>query len=248
MKKLLFRICYDGTSYHGWQVQPNGISVQETIQDALEKLFLKREAICGCSRTDAGVHANEYFFHMVTENQMDTDKIRYALNRSFLPKDIVVLDITQVQDNFHARYSAIGKEYCYNIWNDICPSPFFRNYSWWYRPKLSVSKMKEAVPYLLGRKDFSSFCASGSSVNDHVRELYDIDINRDGAKIVFRVRGDGFLYNMVRILVGTFVDISEGRINPDDLPGIIKACNRSLAGATAPPQGLFLNRVFYSQF
>lgn len=246
MKKLLFRISYDGTDYHGWQVQPNGLSVQERIQDALEQLLGKREPICGCSRTDAGVHAREYFFHMTTESSIPAQQIQYALNRSFLPNDIAVLDVTEVPMDFHARYSAIGKEYCYQIWNSVYPNPFLRSTAWWYRPKLSVAKMEAGIPYLLGRKDFSSFCASGSSVENHVRELFEIVIEQKDELIEFRFRGDGFLYHMVRILVGTLVELSQGKIKAEELPYILEAKDRSLAGATAPPTGLFLNHVFYS--
>lgn len=247
MKKLLFRICYQGAQYHGWQVQKNGISVQERFQDALEGLLKKRNPICGCSRTDAGVHAREYFFHMVTDSPISEAQMKIALNRSFLPRDIAVLDIVPVPMSFHARYSAVGKEYCYQIWNAEYPSPFLKDMSWWYRPKLSVDAMREGIPYLLGRKDFSSFCAAGSSVINHHRELFEIAVERFDELIQLRFRGDGFLYHMVRILVGTFVAISEGRLQSVDLPRILEACDRSLAGATAPPEGLFLNRVFYSQ-
>lgn len=244
MRNLLLKITYDGTNYHGWQVQPNGVTVQEKIQDAIEKITSVRENVTGCSRTDAGVHANDFCCNFRTESKMDCFRLSGALN-AVLPMDIRVKECTEVDPLFHARYSCKGKRYIYKIWNGKYQNPFYLNYACYYRPQLDEVLLNEAGVAFLGTHDFSSFCASGSAVTDTVRRITEFGVRRDGDFVTVCVSGDGFLYNMVRIMVGTLFEIAENKINPDEISGIISDCDRQRAGRTAPPQGLYLDKVFY---
>lgn len=246
MRKLLVCIRYNGTNYHGWQVQDNAISVQETIQDAIEKLTGVREGVSGCSRTDSGVHANSYYFHMYTQSSIPEKGFFRALNK-YLPKDIAVLSVKEIEDDFHARYSAIGKEYVYKIWNKQERNPFLQNMAWHYNRGIDLNLINEALPYIIGKHDFSSFCAMGAKPGDKTRTIYESDVKLKDGLLEFRFYGDGFLYNMVRILVGTMIFVSEKKIKPCDLPYIIEAKDRSEAGKTSPAHGLYLNKVVYNQ-
>ena len=242
--RVLLKIAYLGTNYHGWQVQPNGITVQQVLQDALESIYSIRYGITGCSRTDAGVHANEFYCHYDTDKHIPESGIVSALN-AVLPNDISVLNCRYVSDDFHARYSASGKEYVYRIYNSNVPSPFEFDRCWRISRRLNEETMNTFAKGLIGTYDFIGFSSSGRTVVDTVRTVYECNVSRDGDFITISISADGFLYNMVRIIVGTLVDVSDGKISPESAKDVLLSLSRESAGQTAPPQGLFLNKVFY---
>ena len=242
--RILLKLSYLGTNYHGWQVQPNGTTVQEVLQNALESLYQMRPGVTGCSRTDAGVHANEFFCHYDAQRFIPCDNIIAALNTA-LPHDISVTECRYVEDDFHSRYSAKGKEYVYKIYNRKAPNPFLADRSWHIARKLDISKMNTFAHGLIGKFDFVGFSSSGRTVTDTVRTIYDCSVELQDDIITVKISADGFLYNMVRIIVGTLVDVSDGKIDCNDAAAIINSKDRSKAGVTAPPHGLFLNKVFF---
>ena len=246
MRNLLLTLRYRGTNYHGFQVQQNGVTVCQVFQDAQEKVFGSRLDIKGCSRTDAGVHANAFCLNFRTENQIPCEKVPIALN-IHLPGDVAVTDCREVPLDFHARYDCCGKEYCYLLHNSRIKDPFLENLAWLYPYPVDAQELEQAAQLLLGTHDFSAFCSAGSTVEDPVRTLYSFQVRREGDLIRFIVRGDGFLYNMVRILVGTLLEISARRRTPESLLQALESGQRSQAGRTAPACGLYLNRVFYNQ-
>lgn len=251
--KILLRIAFLGKAYCGYQVQPNGVTVQQRLNEAAKDLFGYDCDIVGCSRTDSGVHANEFYVAVskkgagFIETSIPVEKIPQAISVR-LPNDISVLSASMVEDSFHPRYDVIYKEYVYQIWNGRARNPFLVDRSW-HCPKpidgKALEKMQIAARAFVGKKDFASFMAADSKIKDSVRTVIDASVTRDGDLIVFRVSADGFLYNMVRIFTGTLIDVAYGRIDVDDIERIIKACDRSEAGSTAPPEGLFLNKVVY---
>jgi len=244
MRNILIKLSYNGYAYHGWQVQSNAKTVQEVLQNAVEIICNKRESITGCSRTDSGVHANEYCCTLSTENQIPCNKLVNALNGN-LPQDIAVLSCAEVDADFHPRYDCKEKEYIYKIWNSEVRNPFFQNTHLHYKYKLDAEKLDKVSKDFIGTHDFSAFCAAGGSVEDKVRTVKSFYVERSGDEVIMRVSADGFLYNMVRIMVGTLLDISSGRIDENSIPAIIESKKRENAGVTAPPQGLYLNKVTY---
>lgn len=245
MRNILLTIKYLGTAYSGWQVQANAPSVQQTLQDAIEKLFGVRESVVGCSRTDAGVHANMYCCNVRTSSALPCDVVVRGLN-AHLPDDIAVLSCRDVDYDFHARYDCCGKEYIYIIHNSHIRDPFLLGRSLDFKKHIDADFLNKQAQSFVGTHDFKAFCASGSSVQSTVRTVKSFRVTRDGENVIMSVKADGFLYNMVRIMVGTLTDITLGRIKPDTIPEIIASCERKNAGVTAPPQGLYLNRVYYS--
>lgn len=244
MKNYLLQISYNGYSYHGWQVQNNAVTIQEKLQNAIESVFGKREDIKGCSRTDAGVHANKFCCSFKSEKEIPVGRIPSALNAN-LPLDIAVENCTEMPLDFHARYDCKGKEYVYKIWNANERNPFYNNLYYHYKYKIDAEILNEEAQSFVGEHDFSSFCAAGGSVEDKIREIYSFRVERDGDEVLFCVSGNGFLYNMVRIMVGTLLEISCGKIERGRVSGIIEEKDRDKAGFTAPPQGLYLNDVYY---
>jgi tRNA pseudouridine38-40 synthase len=244
MRNLLFTISFCGTAYHGWQVQNNAVTVQQTVQDAIEKIIQKRENIVGCSRTDAGVHANMYCFNMKTESVIPCEKLVSGIN-AMLPDDISVIDCSEVNESFHARYDCKRKEYKYLILNSKISNPFLVNRAFLYPYKIDVAFLNEQAKQFIGRFDYSAFCNAGSSVEDTVRSVDFASVTRDVDLVEFTVSADGFLYNMVRIMVGTLLDISSGKIPENSIKDIILSKNRDSAGFTAPGCGLYLNKVEY---
>lgn len=244
MRNLLLRLMYDGSAYHGWQVQPNGVTVQEKLQDALEQILGVRENVTGCSRTDSGVHARDFCCNIRTENSIDCYKLTGSLN-AVLPDDICVKSCTEVGTDFHARYDCLGKRYVYRVWNESYKNPFLTKYAYHYKNRLDADFLNRQAQVYVGTHDFSGFCSSGSSVEDTVRTVHSFSVERNGGEVLFSVEADGFLYNMVRIMVGTLIEISENRIEKDTLASIIKSKDRMRAGRTAPPQGLYLDKVIY---
>ena len=245
MRNIKITIEYDGTKYNGWQTQKNGSGIQEMITNAIHQVCLDVDKINGAGRTDAGVHAFGQIANFFTDSNVPVKKMATAIN-AFLPKDIVVKSAEEVDKDFHSRYSAKGKKYMYVVNNSETRSAldFYREY---YLPyKVDYKKIKKAAEYFEGTHDFRGFMASGSSVKDTVRTISKIHIKkRDDGRIIFNFVGDGFLYNMVRILVGTLLDVGIGKINPEDVKDIILSKNRTKAGKTAPAQGLYLVEVYY---
>ncbi len=243
--KILLELAYCGSAYHGWQVQGDALTVQKILQDACEQLFGYRPPVTGCSRTDSGVHAKQFFCTAEGVFSVPVDRIPAALN-TLLPEDVSVLDAREVSLDFHARYSCTGKEYFYDICISRYRDPLTVGRAWQYCRPLDVKRMNQAAQYLCGKHDFASFCAAGSSVIDTVRTVSALTAEQAGDHILVRISADGFLYNMVRIIVGTLVEVGRGAMPPEQAERILYAADRSKAGPTAPACGLYLNRVFYS--
>ena len=244
MRNLLLTLRYNGTDFHGWQIQPNGNTIQQELCNAFKKLSGNDENIIGCSRTDAGVHANMFCCNVRTECNVPADKIPDALN-FYLPPEISVYGCQDVDYDFHARYDCKGKEYIYLIYNGKHRNPFYENKAMFYPFKIDAEMLNNEAKDFVGTHDFSSFCSVGSSIEDKTREIYDCKVIRNGDLVEIRVSGNGFLYNMVRIIVGTLMDIQKGKIEKGSIPKIIEGCDRENAGVTAPAHGLYLNKVFY---
>ena len=244
MRNLLLTLRYNGTAFHGWQVQPNGATVQQELCNALKKLSGNDENIIGCSRTDAGVHANMFCCNVRTECNVATEKIPDALN-FYLPPEIAVYDCKDVGFDFHARYDCKGKEYVYLIYNGKYRNPFYDNKAMFYPYEIDAEMLDIEAKSFIGTHDFSAFCSAGTDIEDKVREIYDCSVTRNGDLIEIRVSGNGFLYNMVRIIVGTLLGIQKGKIEKGGIPEILESRNRENAGVTAEPHGLYLNKVFY---
>lgn len=246
MRNLRLRLMYNGAAYHGWQVQNNAVTVQGTIEAVIEKIFGKHLTVYGCSRTDSGVHANEYYCNFRTEKEMSCQQVINALNGN-LPSDIAVLDCEEVKDEFHSRFDCVSKQYVYRIWNSPVKNPFELHTAYHYKYRLDETVLDKAAKDYIGTYDFKAFCSAGSSVEDTVRTVKSASVTRNGDFVEFRVEADGFLYNMVRIMVGTLIGINEGKIDKDSIKQIILSGDRLNAGVTAPPQGLFLDRVYYKE-
>lgn len=235
---------YDGTNYCGWQVQKNGISVQEVLNKSIKSIVKEDVYIIGSGRTDAGVHALGQSAHFKTQTSIPIDKIPFAIN-SKLPKDIRVQKAIERDGDFHSRYSAGGKIYVYKILNNEHGSALHYNRMYHISQRLDVDKMRQAAKAFLGTYDFTGFSSVHSSVIDKVRTIYYSDFNINNDEITYTIKGNGFLYNMVRIIMGTLVQVGKGKIAPEDLPMIIKSKERSKAGPTAPAHGLYLQKVLY---
>lgn len=242
--RYLMTIQYDGTAYHGWQVQPNAVTVQPTVQDALQKVLQFRPNVTGCSRTDSGVHANKYCFHFDCDGKIPPSAMIKAVNAN-LPPDIAAYDCKAVADDFHARYSVKKKQYVYRIYNGRYRNPFYNNYALYVNMPLDEHIMNRAAAEFCGRHDFTAFCSAGASTVDNTRTVFEANVVRNGDLIEFTVTANGFLYNMVRIMTGTLIFVSMGKIAADDIADIINSGDRTRAGITVAPQGLYLNDVIY---
>lgn len=240
-------IAYDGTNFHGFQNQPNGRTVQGEIEKTLQKMANgQRISIHGSGRTDSGVHALGQVIHFDYPEERPLERMRFALDTQ-TPEDIGVLQVEQVAEDFHARYLVKEKTYQFKVDIGKPRSPFRRHYASYFPYPLDIEKMQQALPDLLGTHDFTSFCASGSSIEDKVRTIYEarLEVNAAGDELTFTFRGDGFLYKMIRILVGTLLKIGNNRLPVDSIPTILAAKDRNLAGPTAHPEGLYLVKVRY---
>ena len=247
MQNFLLTLAYDGTNYCGFQVQPNGRSVAQTFQDALQAVRGSRPDIKGCSRTDAGVHALGFKLNFHADTRIPAAKLPLALNQH-LPPDIRVLDAQVVPEDFHARYAAHTKTYLYRIHNHPIDSPFDAAYYTRVPRHLDEARMQAAAQQFVGRHDFLALCAAGSSAAAHgdtVRTITDCHVTRKGDEIDIEVTADGYLYNMVRILAGTLCEAGAGRLDPAEIPAILESRDRSRAGPTLPAKGLFLKCVEY---
>lgn len=243
MRNIKLTIEYNGKNYKGWQRQPDQPTVQQQIEDALYKITKEKININGSGRTDAGVHALGQIATFYTNSNIECEKIKLGLN-SIIPLDIAITNSEEVNEEFHARFSAKRKIYKYVIYNNRVRSPILMDYSMHVPYKLDIYKMKEVSKELIGTYDFTSFTSTRSKVQNKVRTIYDIEIDKNEDMIEIRYTGNGFLYNMARILTGTLVDISRGIIK-EDIQEIISAKDRKRAGTTAPPYGLYLLKVIY---
>lgn len=247
MRNLLVKIKYDGRDFCGWQVQHGLRTVQAVFQDALRDVLKENVPIIGCSRTDSGVHANEFCVSFRTECGIPCERLPLALNAK-LPPDIAAMECTQVAEGFHARYDCRGKQYRYLILNAPVRDPFWHARALWYKYPLDAEWMDRQCRDYIGTHDFSSFCAANTDVKDKVRTVSQCGVRRlpdDQRMIEFTVTADGFLYNMVRIMVGTLLQMSAGRLEEGCIPSVIGAKDRGQAGFTADACGLYLNKVLY---
>lgn len=238
-KRIKLTVAYDGTNYCGFQVQPNAPTIEGELNKHLSTLLGEDIKVIGASRTDAGVHALCNVAVFDTESRMPAEKVSYALNQR-LPEDIRIQKSEEVAGDFHPRHCDSEKTYEYRITRGEFPVPTKRLYSFFTYHKLDVSLMREAAAYLVGEHDFKSFCSVKAVVESTVRTIYQVDVEEEGADIIIRVRGNGFLYNMVRIIAGTLMEVGKGKIAPEDIPQILAACDREAAGPTAPAHGLML--------
>lgn len=244
MKRIKLTIAYDGTNYCGWQIQPNGITIEEVINKALTKLTGESIQVIGASRTDSGVHAMGNVAVFDTESSIPAEKIAMALNQR-LPEDIVVVQSEEVPLTFHPRYCDCSKTYEYHIINTRIPIPTKRTTNYFVSYVLDIDKMRQAASYLVGEHDFVSFCNIRTDVENTVRRIYVLDILTDGDEITIRITGNGFLYNMVRIIVGTLIRVGRGFYEPEKVKEILEAKDRRVAGVTAPAHGLMLTKIEY---
>ena len=244
-RNIAVKIRFLGSRFHGFQRQKNAVTIQEIIENALFKILGQETVIFGCSRTDKGVSAIEYVFSFKTENAISLYKLKGALNH-FLPDEIAVFDLCEVNEDFHARYSCIEKEYKYIIRNTRQKDPFVDGRVCRYGISyLDEEMLSREAKSFLGRHDFSAFCSVNDGAKSHIREIRAAEVTREGDDVIFTFRADGFLYNMVRIMVGTLVFINEGKIKEGSIPDIIKGKDRGKAGQTAEAEGLYLSKVFY---
>ena len=244
-KRIKLRIEYDGTAYGGWQYQTNAPTVQDEIEKALHTLTGEDIRITGASRTDAGVHARGQVAHFDTESQIPADRFSYALN-TLLPEDIRIQESQDAPQDFHARFWTKGKAYSYLIWNNTHASALLAHRAWSVYPALDVEKMRKAAAYLIGEHDFAAFCATGGQTKTTVRTIYDLTIdNSREHEVLIRVSGNAFLYNMVRIIAGTLVDVGTGRLPVSITKEMLESRERSIGGPTAPAQGLTLEMIDY---
>jgi tRNA pseudouridine38-40 synthase len=238
-------VSYDGSLFSGYQVQPNKRTIQGEIEDALCKLHKDQKIkVYASGRTDAGVHAFGQVIHFDTNLSIPEEKWPFALNAR-LPEDIVILEAAYVNQDFHSRFHTSGKEYRYRINRQKMIDVFKRKYSFHYPYPLDLNAIREACTHLCGTHDFTSFCAASTEVEDKVRTIYSIELIEEETDIIFRFIGNGFLYNMVRILVGTLIDVGQGLTEPNSIPRIIEGRDRGLSGKTVPGHGLYLWKVHY---
>lgn len=244
MRNLKLTIQYDGTNYHGFQIQPVAPTIQQALENTLSAITGEAVHVNGCSRTDARVHAVKYVCSFETAFPIPADRLPIVLNNK-LPNDIKALECCEVAKEFHARFDTVSKTYRYVINTGSNPDVFSRNFEWQLKRKPDTDKMKEACSLIVGTHDFKCFMTSGASVSSTVRTVHSLDVTEDGDRIYIYIRADGYLYNMVRIIVGTLVNVGIGRTAPDDVKTIIDGKSRDAAGPTAPPQGLSLFDVEY---
>ncbi|MBP5605248.1 MAG: tRNA pseudouridine(38-40) synthase TruA [Ruminiclostridium sp.] len=246
MRNLKVQIAYNGTAYHGWQRQKNNITVQQVIEECMSRILGSSVTVHGCSRTDAGVHARQFFFSTVTGSTIPCPGLVKAMN-SLLPEDIAVLSCEEADAGFHARFSASGKEYVYLVNTAEQRDVFGNRLALHYPYHLDTEKLDRCAKLFAGTHDFSAFCKAEAKehLSSTVRTVYDFGVSRSGDTVSFTVSGSGFLHNMVRIMVGTLIYVAEGKRTEEDIVRSLETGERSDAGITVPPHGLYLNRVFY---
>lgn len=239
MKRVMLTVAYDGTNYHGWQIQPNGETIESVLNRCLSALLQEKIEVIGASRTDSGVHALGNIAVFDTDTTIPPEKISYALNAR-LPEDIRIQESKEVAGDFHPRHCDSRKTYEYRIYNARFPMPTERLYTYFTYTPLNIDKMRAAAEYFIGTHDFKSFCSVDSQAENTVRMLEHVEVKQTDSCIIIRVAGRGFLYNMVRIMAGTLIEIGRGRMEPQEIPRILEAKDRNAAGPTAPACGLTL--------
>ena len=244
MRNIALRLMYDGSAYHGWQVQKTQVTVAETLEKALGKVCGHPVKVVGCGRTDAGVHALRYCASFRTESRIPIDRLPLAVNTR-LPMDIVVTDACEAPEDFNAIGSCLQKEYIYKIYNSRIRDPFLEKRVCFYPSVLDIDLMRRAAAAFEGTHDFRAVRSVGTETRTTVRTIHWCQAEQDGDLITVRVCADGFLYNMVRAIVGTLVYASYGKLTPEEIPALLEKGDRRLTGPTMPPQGLYLNRVWY---
>lgn len=244
MRNIKLTIEYDGKCYNGWQKQPNKLNIQGEIERAIYNITKEEVDLIGSGRTDAGVHALGQVANFKTNSQISIEKIPLAIN-SQLKNSIVIKEAEEVDERFHSRYNAKHKTYRYIINNSKCGTAIYRNLEYSYPFKLDAEKMKQASKYFEGEHDFKAFKSSGTSSKNSVRTIYKAIVKQEGEKIIIELTGNGFLYNMVRIISGTLLDVGLGKIQPEEIPEIIESKDRQRAGKTLPAHGLYLVEVKY---
>ncbi len=244
MRNLKVIMAYRGTAYHGFQRQDNAITVEQVVEECVSRVLDTDTKIIGCSRTDTGVHANQFCFSLKTDRSIPCRNFLRGVN-GYLPPDISLLSCEDIDEDFHARYSCKAKEYMYLIHANESKNPFAEDLQYHYRRDMDIQLMYTAAQHLVGTHDFKSFCSARTEKTDTTRTIYSIDIEKNKDLVKVLVKGDGFLYNMVRIIIGTLIYVNEKRIAPDEISDILKARDRLCAGKTAMAHGLYLNRVFY---
>lgn len=246
MKRIKLTVAYDGTDYCGWQIQKNGVTVEEVLNRALSRLTGEKITVIGASRTDAGVHARGNVAVFDTDTRIPAERIAYAVN-ALLPEDVVVVRSEEVPAGWHPRKCVSVKTYEYRILNREFPDPVRRRDTYFVSFPLDLDRMRQAAGYLKGTHDFKSFCSAQTSVEDTVRTIYSLDVEKAGDLFTVRVRGNGFLYNMVRIIAGTLAGVGRGYFEPEEVERMLEKKDRTKAGVTAPPQGLTLVGIEYEE-
>ncbi len=246
MRNIALKLMYDGTAYHGWQVQKRDVTVAETLEQALSQIVCHPVKLTGCGRTDAGVHAEVYIANFHTGSAIPCDRLPLAVN-SRLPGDIVVTRASEVPPDFNAIGSCLRKEYTYRIFNSRIRDAFLVNRVWFYPKYLDEAILQEAASCFVGTHDFAAVRSVGTETRTTVRTVHYFDVTRRGNLLEFRVCADGFLYNMARAMVGSCVWAAEGKFAPGDIPAILAGRNRTDAGPTAPPQGLYMTGLWYEE-
>lgn len=244
MRNIKLKIEYDGSGFNGWQKQPNKLNIQGEIERAITQITGEEVDLIASGRTDAGVHSLGQVANFKTNSNIPTEKFPIALNTK-LKRSIRILEAKEVEPRFHSRYNCKKKTYRYIINNSENGTAIYRNLEYNFSQKLNVENMNEAIKYFIGEHDFKGFKASGTSSKSSIRTIYDAKVYKDGERIIIELTGNGFLYNMVRIISGTLVEVGIGKINPEEIENIIKSGDRKMAGKTLPPQGLYLVKVEY---
>ena len=246
MRNIALILMYNGTAYHGWQVQKTEVTVAQTLERGLSMVCGEPVKCTGCGRTDAGVHAEHYVANFRTSSRIPVDRIPFAVN-THIPEDIVVKAAYEVAEDFNAIGSCIRKEYTYRIYNSRLGNPFFVDRAWFYPKHLDEAVMQRAADQFVGTHDFRAVRSVGTETRTTVRTVYYFDVSRTGDLIECRVCANGFLYNMVRAMAGTIVYAAEGKLVPEDIPAILASGNRTLAGPTVPPGGLYMTKLWYEE-
>lgn len=244
MRRIKLTVAYDGCNYSGWQIQPNASTIEQVLDNAINKVTGEKVHVIGASRTDAGVHGLGNVAVFDTASGIPGDRWAYAIN-TYLPEDVSVVESREVSPEFHPRHCNTVKTYEYRILNTRFPIPQFRNYSWHVKEPLDVNAMQSAAQRLVGEHDFKSFCCVKTQAESTVRTVYSLDVDKKDEEIHITITGNGFLYNMVRIIAGTLIQVGKGRFEPEYIQYMLDACDRTQAGQTAPPQGLTLMKIDY---
>ncbi len=244
MRNIALKLAYNGTAYHGWQVQKNAASVCGTLQRAIGKVCGEPVRLIGCGRTDAGVHAERYVANFHTDSRIPADRLPYAIN-THTPEDIAVREAVEVDESFNAIGDCVKKEYTYRICNSRFKDPFYVDRAYFYPKHLDESLLDRAAGMFVGTHDFRAVRSVGTETRTTVRTVHWCTVSRSGDLLELRVCADGFLYNMVRAITGTVLYAAEGKLRPEDIPAILERGDRTLAGPTVPPGGLYLTRIWY---